>query len=40
MSNLFSSGIIHLCVDRPVDFGVGFGEAAEEHFFDGSGDIA
>ena len=31
---------IHLFANHPVDFGVGFGEAAENHFFDGGGDIA
>ena len=28
------------CVDCLVDFGVGVGEAAENHFFDGGGKIA
>ena len=27
-------------IEIPVDFGVGVGEAAENYFFDGSGDIA
>ena len=36
----FSSGVIYLCVDCTVDFGVGVGEAAENHFFNGGGEIA
>ena len=31
---------IHLFANHPVDFGICFGEAAENHFFDGSGKIA
>ena len=31
---------IHLFANHPVDFGIGVGKAAENYFFDGSGDIA
>ena len=31
---------IHLFANRAVDFGVGVGEATEDHFFYGSGKIA
>lgn len=31
---------IHLFANHPVDFGIGVGEAAENHFFDGNRNVA
>jgi len=37
---IFSRIHIHLFANHPIDFGIGVEEAAENYFFDGSGDIA
>ena len=36
----FSRINIHLFANHPIDFGIGFGEAAENYFFYGSRNVA